>query len=194
MPALPDPPRPPAWGGCPPRCLTVTAPYEPGAVATGGRTASGGLRRTARRWRAGLAWSARLQALMLGWRPAPPYAATVHAYGPPPGAGGGPGLEAWFAGIAEALGQAFAVEAAQVTVRAGRVAAPGPFLPAHLAIEVTGTGGRDTEGAPAGRVSCPACGAPWDFDPASAADDRCPGCGHEGAGLPYLLGILGPTP
>jgi hypothetical protein len=194
MPAQQDPPGAGGRGSRPPRCLTVTAPYEPGAVATRGRTTSGGIRRAARRWRAGLAWSARLQALTLGWRPAPPYAATVHAYGAPPGADGGPGLEAWFAGIAQALGQALGVEAAQVTVRAGRVAAPGPYLPAHLAIVVTGAGGRDTADAPGGRVSCPACGAPWDFDPASAADDRCPRCGHEGAGLPYLLGILGPTP
>ena len=119
---------------------------------------------------------------------------TVHAYCPPPDAGVWPGVEEWFEGIAQALGQAFDVDVAQVTVSAGRVAAAGHFMPAHLAIVVRGAGSHDTGGAPGGRVSCPACGAAWGFDPVSADDDRCPRCDHEGAGLPFLLGILGPFP
>jgi len=167
------------------RHLTITAPYEPLASLPRARTHAGTLTTAARRWRAGLAWSARL-ALLQAWpAPAPPYDVTVRGYFPPDDFADQPRLRDWFDGIAAALGAALDVEPAQLHLKLGRTGYAPPFSPAHFEITVTEVAPPSENG-----VICPACGESWALDPAPTAADRCPHCGQEGAGIPFLLGIL----
>ena len=62
--------------------LIITAAYEPGARSSQARTKSGTLRKQARRWCNGLAWSAKLQALERRFPLQPPFEVTVHSYFP----------------------------------------------------------------------------------------------------------------
>jgi hypothetical protein len=62
--------------------LIITAAYELAARSSQARTKSGTLRKQARRWRNGLAWSAKLQALERRFPLQPPFEVTVHSYFP----------------------------------------------------------------------------------------------------------------
>lgn len=168
------------------RSITVTAAYEPRARAAEARTKAGTLRRPARQWRDGLAWSTKLQLLDARPRMEPPYEATVHGYFPPQAPEDLPSPQDWFEGIATALGEALEVDPVEIHLRAGRVAYTPPFSPAHLEIVVTPTG----DAADDLGVVCPACGNQWSFDADLRDDDRCPHCGHEDGGLPYRLGMV----
>lgn len=166
-----------------PRTLVITAAFEPRARSTQGRTKIGELKQEARRWRDGLAWSAKLQLLSSQLSLRPPYDVTVNAYFPQPGAGDLPHPREWFEAIAGALAGAFAVDPAQLRVRSGRVGYAPPLSPPHFEIVVA------EAAPPTDNVTCPSCGRAWTLEPAQQ-DDRCPHCGYENAGLPFMLGVL----
>jgi len=166
--------------------VTITAPYEPRAGGSQGRTKSGTLRREARQWRDGLAWSAKLEVLGSSVPLVPPYDVSVHGYYPPRGPAEILPIEHWFDGVASALSDALGVEPTQLRLKPGRIATTPASLPAHLVIVLTTA----TPGPPAEvRVICPSCGVRWALDP-DLRDDRCPSCGMEDAGLPFVLGLL----
>ncbi len=174
----------------PARSVTVTAAYEPRARSSRARTKTGTLRKEARQWRDGLAWSAKLQLLGSPLSLEPPYDVTVHAYFPHHGAEELPGLQDWFEGITAALAEALGVEPAQVRLKTGRVGYTPPFSPPHFEIVITAADDTEVALPLSVRVTCPACWTPWALEPAAQAGDRCPHCGHEDAGLPFVLGLV----
>lgn len=173
----------------PPSSITVTAAYEPRAGASRARRRSGELRKEARQWRDGLAWSAKLQLLSSGAPLKAPYEVTVHGYFPPEAPHGLPSPHDWFESIATALGDALGVDPAEISIKPGRVGYTPPFAPAHFEIVISSS---DVTVPLQLRITCPACSTQWTLDPATGdgEGDRCPHCGHEGAGLPFLLGML----
>ena len=168
--------------------ITVTAAYEPRARSSEAHTKSGALRKEARQWRDGLAWSAKLQALGSRLALEPPYEVTVDGYFPPEASQALPSPQDWFECIATALGEALGVDPAEIRVKPGRVGYTPPFSPAHFKIVITSTDSGVSVPLDL-RVTCPACGVQWTLDPAAQDDDRCPHCGHEGGGVPFLLGL-----
>ncbi|MDP9372232.1 MAG: hypothetical protein M3Q65_07205 [Chloroflexota bacterium] len=170
-----------------PHSITITTAFEPRACASRARTKAGELKKEARQWRDGLAWSAKLELLGSRLTLEPPYEVTVNGYFSPQQAGDLPRLHDWFESIRSALSEALDVAPDQLRIEPGRVGYTPPFSPAHFAIVVAEAG---TVPAPADNVICPSCGEGWAFDPAGSADDRCPRCGHEGGALPFMLGIL----
>ena len=174
----------------PARSVTVTAAYEPRARSSRARTKAGTLRKEARQWRDGLAWSAKLQVLDSPLSLEPPYDVTVHAYFPQLGSEELPGPHDWFEGIAAALAEALGVEPGQVRLNAGRVGYTPPFSPPHFEIVITAADDTEVALPLSVRVTCPACSGQWTLDPAAQEGDRCPHCGHEDAGLPFVLGLM----
>ena len=168
------------------RQIVVTVPYEPSAGSSRARTKSGTLRKVAIRWRDGLAWSARLQLLDSRLALEPPYDVTVHGYVRLCDSEGMPDLRDWLESIASALSDALRVDPTQIHLKPGRVGYTVPFSPPHFEIIITGTGAAPP---PAPRVTCPSCGDQWLLGTAEQ-DDRCPRCDHQGAGLPFALGLL----
>ena len=167
--------------------LTITAAYEPRARSSQARTKSGTLRKQAWRWCNGLAWSTKLQALEWRFPHEPPYGVTVHSYLPPPELDQLPSPREWFECISIALSMALDVEPAQLCLQQGRLAHAPPFSLPYFEIVVTAS---EFPLSAMGRVICPGCGAQWRLGAALHTDDRCPYCDHEGAGLPFVLGLL----
>ena len=170
-----------------PQSITITAAFEPRACASKARTKAGELKKEARQWRDGLAWSAKLELLSSRQALEPPYEVTVHGYFPPQRAEEMPRPQDWFESIRSALSEALDVAPDQLRMKPGRVGYTQPFSPAHFEIVVAEGGDAP---APANNVICPACGAGWAFDPVEHDDDRCPHCGHEDGALPFMLGIV----
>ena len=167
------------------RTLTITTAYEPRAASSRGRTKAGQLKKEARQWRDGLAWAAKLELLGSGLALQPPYAVTVNGYFPPQGPADLPRPHDWFEQIVSALSEALDVEPAQLQIRPGRIGYAQPFSPAHFEIVVS-----EASQPLENHITCPSCGEPWALDPVLSDDDRCPHCGHENAGLPYMLGMV----
>lgn len=166
--------------------ITVTAACDPRASATRARTKTGALRKPARKWRNGLAWSTKLTALETGVRLAPPFAVTVHSFVNQHEAETLDAPADWFEGIAEAVGEGLSVSPGELQLTAGRAGYAAPYAPSHFKIVVTAVAP-----APDGHrdVTCRACGMDWRLGPEGDAPDQCPHCGHEGGGMPYLLGL-----
>lgn len=166
--------------------ITVTAACDPRASATRARTKAGALRKPARKWRNGLAWSTKLTALETRARLAPPYVVTVHSFLKLHEVGTLDAPADWFEGIAEAVGEGLSVSPRELQLTTGRAGYAPPYAPSHFKIVVTAVaptqdGDRD--------VTCRACGVDWRLGPDGDAPDQCPHCGHEGGGVPYLLGL-----
>ena len=166
--------------------ITVTAPYEPLASSSNAYTKKRTLKKRARLWRTGLAWSAKLAFLSSRLPLEPPYQLTVHSHVPFRETASMSPLQDWFESIANALSDALGVDPTQIQVKPGRVGDVHPFSPAHFEIVVEeAEWSRPSES----RVICPACGQAWMLSLDPGTDDRCPSCDHEGAGLPFLLGV-----
>lgn len=168
-----------------PRGMTITTAFEPRASSSRARTKAGELKKEARHWRDGLAWAAKLKLLGSDLRLEPPYDVTVNAYFPQQDSGDLPHPQDWCEGIAGALSEAFDVDPSQILVRPGRVGYAQPHSPAHFEIVVS-----EAAQPPENHVTCPSCGEAWVLDPTEPGDDRCPHCGHENAGLPFMLGMV----
>src|SRR5437763_14425491 len=159
--------------------ITVTAAYEPRARSSEAHTKSGALRKEARQWRDGLAWSAKLQALGSRLALEPPYEVTVDGYFPPEASQALPSPQDWFECIATALGEALGVDPAEIRVKPGRVGYTPPFSPAHFKIVITSTdSGVSVPLDP--RVAFPACALQSKLGPDAQSDVRCPPYGHDG--------------
>lgn len=170
----------------PGRTITVTAACDPRAASPRARTKAGTLRKPARQWRDGLAWSTKLIALEAGASLRPPVAVTVHSYLSRDDVGILHAPTDWFEGIAEAVGAGLSVAPTDLQVVAGRAGYAPPYAPSHFKLVVSGL-----VQAPSGHseITCRACGVAWVLDSDGDAPDQCPHCGHEGGGLPFLLGV-----
>lgn len=166
--------------------ITITAACDPRAGGQRARTKAGALRKPARRWRNGLAWSTKLTVLDSRAVLAPPLAVTVHSFISPADVGTLNAPTDWFEGIAEAVGEGLSVSPAELQLTTGRAGYAAPYAPSHFEIVVSGTAAATTERRD---VTCRACGVPWLLGLGGDIPDRCPHCAHEGGGLPFLLGL-----